>query len=77
MKREQQRLGGQIEAIERKLRQLDTQFAEVQSNLDRVLGYLTDLADTYGRTGPTLRRQINQAVLNRIEVLTTGRSPPS
>ena len=54
LKKEPTRIAGQVGAIQRKLRQLDVQFSQVNTNLERVLGYLTNLAASYRRSGSRL-----------------------
>jgi site-specific DNA recombinase len=68
MKHEQERLTSLLEVTERKLARLSSRLAEVSCVLDRALSYLTDLRRTYAAATTTHRRQINQALFERIEI---------
>lgn len=68
MKREQERIGGRIEAVRRKLARMSTQVADLAATLKRTLAYLSALATAYAESGANARRRMNQALYERIEV---------
>lgn len=68
LKQEQTRIGNQLAAIERRLARIHSRLGDITGHLDRALTYLTDLDLSYRKASETVRRQINQAVFERIEV---------
>jgi site-specific DNA recombinase len=68
MKQEQDRIGSQPSALERRLARLNTRVGALTKHLEQALDYLTDLDVAYLSAAALTRRQINQAVFERIEV---------
>jgi site-specific DNA recombinase len=72
MKQEQSRLTGQLEVTERKLARMRRSGAVLTTALEQALKYLTELDESYERSGPHGRRSINQCVFEKIEVGVEG-----
>ncbi len=68
LKQEQTRIGNQLAAIERRLARIHSRLGDITGHLDRALTYLTDLDLSYRKASEIVRRQINQAIFERIEV---------
>jgi site-specific DNA recombinase len=68
LKAEQARITGQLERVERQLASQGAASTALQVNLGRAIAWLTDLDSAYRRADEKTRRQINQALFERIEV---------
>lgn len=67
-KAEQQTLTNQIETHERRLAKAHIRVAELERVLSKALEFLYHPQETYREAPEKLRRQLNQAVWNRIEI---------
>src|SRR6202035_4364259 len=67
-KSEQQTLTSEIEAHERRLAKAHTKVAELEKVLSKALEFLYHPQETYQEAPEKLRRQLNQAVWERIEI---------
>src|SRR5205085_8978534 len=72
LRNEQIRLSVQIEVLDRKLARLGGRLSDLESRLTRHLDYLANARESYRRGGPSIRRQINQAMFERVEITDEG-----
>ena len=68
MKKEQKRIESELAAIDERLRATSLHFEEVEANLNQALALAENWAAAYRDAGPTIRRQMNQAIFKKIYV---------
>lgn len=68
MKQEQERIGSQLAALDRRLARLDARVTNLTGHLEHALQHLTNLDLAYVTAAESVMRRINQAVFERIEV---------
>ena len=68
MKKEQKRIETELVAIDDRLRATSLRFEEVEANLSRALALAENWTAAYRDSGPTIRRQMNQAIFKKIYV---------
>ena len=68
MKSEQKRINTELAAIEERLRATSLRSEEVEANLNQALALAENWAAAYRDAGPTIRRQMNQAIFKKIYV---------
>ncbi len=68
MKKEQKRIETELAAIDDRLRATSLHFEEVEANLNQALALAENWAAAYRDAGPTIRRQMNQAIFKKIYV---------
>jgi site-specific DNA recombinase len=72
LRAEQARIGGEQDYIEMRLGSLELRFEVVERNLKAALGFTGDLYGAYGSAVPAIRRQMNQALFERILISDDG-----
>lgn len=72
LKSEQQRLGAELNFVEERLGALELKFDTIERNLKAALTFVTDLHAAYVEATPKVRRQINQAIFERILISDDG-----
>jgi site-specific DNA recombinase len=72
LKTEQDRITNELDHVEERLAVLELKFDVIESNLKAALAYVGNLHRAYSAAGPRVRRQINQAIFNRILVSSDG-----
>jgi site-specific DNA recombinase len=72
LKSEQERLGSELNYVEERLGALELKFDTVERNLKAALAFVTDLHGAYLTANHRLRRQINQAIFERILISDDG-----
>jgi DNA invertase Pin-like site-specific DNA recombinase len=68
LKKEQTRIAGEIQAVERKLASADANFDNIKDLLERCLDLLANCHDAYLASPPSIRRMMNQAVFEKFLV---------
>ena len=68
MKKEQKRIETELATIDDRLRATSLHFEEVEANLNQALGLAENWAAAYRDAGPTIRRQMTQAIFTKIYV---------
>ena len=66
LKAEQDRIAHEVTAAEQRLAAVDVAFETVERNLACALSFASDWHHAYEAAGPTVRRQLNQAIFKRI-----------
>jgi site-specific DNA recombinase len=72
MRSEQERIGSELDYIERRLSALELEFEIVERNLKAALHFVTDLHGAYLAAEPRIRRRINQAIFERLLISDSG-----
>lgn len=73
LKTEQDRIASELTAAEERLAAVDIGFETVETNLARAIDFAADWNSAYLAAGPTLRRQLNQAIFKKLWIDDTGR----
>ena len=66
LKIEQDRIASELTAAEERLAAVDIGFETVETNLARAIDFAVDWNGAYLAAGPTLRRQLNQAIFKKL-----------
>jgi site-specific DNA recombinase len=73
LKSEQSRIGSELQGAEERLRIIDIGFNRVKTNLSKALSFASDWKGAYLGAGPTVRRQLNQAIFKKLLIDNSGR----